>query len=432
MDTEKLLDLVKRFKENRNFITNEETAKMALVVPFLRCLGYDPNNPREVRLEFRAEFTQGDGKKYPDQMDFAIFDKTGVKPRMVVETKPLGANLKQKAQQLARYIGQMPELHFGIITDGCLFLFFGDLDQPNVMDDEPFFRFSLDEDDTDWAKVAKFLSKFSRDAFDAETLVKDAENSAYRQAMIDRIVGVLRAPAADAEFMKWLTKGVYKGNKTTAVMTRLGEIACEAIEPALLRAMSDDFLEKLKQRMRQLRETGKEDAAADRDESSDSSRQDGAARLAGTQQHNGVVTTADELELYEIVREICSKSGIPREDVLYHDTSFWFNVSYKRPKRWFLRYLGNRKHKRLVTLVSSDEARALLPGYQVKERNGKSGGCFVHFDRVEQIREMKDLIVRSLVILKTTRHAHSSNGGNGGQSPPSLMPDDLDRAIGIE
>ena len=84
METEKLHDLMERYYKSRDFITNEETAKMALVVPFLRSLGYDPNNPQEVRLEYRAEFTQSDGKRHADRMDYAIFDKAGVKPLMVI------------------------------------------------------------------------------------------------------------------------------------------------------------------------------------------------------------------------------------------------------------------------------------------------------------------------------------------------------------
>lgn len=92
---------------------------MALVVPFIQLLGYDPNLPREVRPEFTADFVQGDGKKFPDRMDYAIFDKTGFKPLMVIETKPLGTDLASKANQLARYVSQLADLHFGIITDGC-------------------------------------------------------------------------------------------------------------------------------------------------------------------------------------------------------------------------------------------------------------------------------------------------------------------------
>lgn len=77
MNAEKLIELARVYQENREYITNEETAKMSLVVPFIRLLGFDPNNPKEVRLEFSADFTQGDGKRYPDRMDFAIFDQTG-------------------------------------------------------------------------------------------------------------------------------------------------------------------------------------------------------------------------------------------------------------------------------------------------------------------------------------------------------------------
>ena len=77
MDANQLLDLVQRYQENRQFITNEESTKMALIVPFIRHLGYDPNSPREVRHEFTAEFTQGDGKRLADRMDYAIFDTTG-------------------------------------------------------------------------------------------------------------------------------------------------------------------------------------------------------------------------------------------------------------------------------------------------------------------------------------------------------------------
>jgi hypothetical protein len=106
MDREKLLELVRSYHENKDFINNEETAKLALVVPLLRLLGYDPNNPREVRLEYCADFAQCDGKKLPDRMDFALFDPTGAKPLMVVETKPLGYDLKSRSRQLARYIGQ--------------------------------------------------------------------------------------------------------------------------------------------------------------------------------------------------------------------------------------------------------------------------------------------------------------------------------------
>ena len=104
MDANQLMELVQRFKDNRNFITNEETAKMALVMPFIRLLGYDPNNPKEVRPEFCAEFVQGDGKKYADRMDFAIFDMNGLKPLMVVETRTIRGTEYQGTQWTEHFL----------------------------------------------------------------------------------------------------------------------------------------------------------------------------------------------------------------------------------------------------------------------------------------------------------------------------------------
>jgi len=414
MDTDKLLDLVKRYHENRDFITNEESSKMALIVPFIRHLGYDPNSPREVRFEFRAEFTHGDGKKHADRMDYAIFDKSGTKPLMVIEAKPLGSDIDARSPQLARYIAQMPDLHFGIITDGCKYLFFGDLESPNQMDEEPFFNFALDDPNADWPKVAKFLSKFSREAFNAETLVTDAENSRYRQSMIEKIVAVLRAPAEDGGFMKWLTKEVYKGHRTTAVMNRLGEVAKEAIEPALLRVMSDDFLNKLKERIHRLQDTGDEEKATapsvDEVEAGEAQPNTGKAQKTAT--------TEEELMFYQTVRNICSKEGIPADEILHKDTIHYFNVSYLKPTKWFLRFFGNWKRKYVVTLVPTDEARQLAQGFEVEDAPSVFGVSRIYIGNVTQMWDLKELVKRSLELLKGGQGQSSDVGrpevGEGG------------------
>lgn len=231
MDANQLKNLSKFYETNKGYIENEEAAKMGLVVPFIRLLGYDPNLPKEVRPEYCAPFVQGDGKRQPDRMDYAIFDSTGTKPLIVFETKALGTDLASRSNQLARYIAQMPGLHFGVITDGCHYQFFGDLEDQNKMDDAPFFTFALDDPKTDWDKVAKFLTKFSRESFNAETLITEAENARYRQEMIDKLVKALKSPKDDEAFMQWLTADLYKGKRTVAVMARLGEVARDSIEP---------------------------------------------------------------------------------------------------------------------------------------------------------------------------------------------------------
>lgn len=377
------------------------------MVPFIRLLGYDPGLPREVRLEYSADFVQGDGKKLPDRMDFAIFDQTGLKPLIVIETKPLGTDLKSRAQQLARYLSQLPELHFGIITDGCHYLFFGDLENPNVMDPEPFFTFSLEDTKSDWAKVAKFLSKFSRESFNATTLITDAENSRYRQGMIDKLSAALKSPGEHEGFLKWLTEDIYKGKRTTAVMERLAEVAKEAIEPTLLRVMGDDFLDKLKERIQRLNE-GVEPSAAKEGPNvvkADSARPfETESRAPGDDKARATVeTTEEELSFFGVIRDICTKNGHAAEDVLYRDTASYFNVSFKKPTKWFVRFFGNGKRKSLATWVPVDEAKTLAAGFEVEASPTAFGVSRVYIQSIPEVWALKSLVARSLELSLTAK-----------------------------
>jgi predicted type IV restriction endonuclease len=407
VDANQLLELVKRYQDSKSFISHEETAKLALVVPFIRLLGYDPGLPREVRLEYAADFVQGDGKKLPDRMDFAIFDQTGQKPLIVIETKPLGTDLKSRAQQLARYLSQLPELHFGIITDGCHYLFFGDLENPNVMDPEPFFTFSLEDTKSDWAKVAKFLSKFSRESFNATTLITDAENSRYRQGMIDKLSAALKSPGEHEGFLKWLTEDIYKGKRTTAVMERLAEVAKEAIEPTLLRVMGDDFLDKLKERIQRLNEGPEAPASKDGPNvvKVDSAKPfEPEPRAPGDDKTRvAVETTEEELAFFGVVRDICTKNGHAAEDVLYRDTSNYFNVSFRKPTKWFVRFFGNGKRKCIATWVPVEEAKTLAAGFEVEASPAAFGISRVYIQTIPEVWALKALVARSLELSLTVK-----------------------------
>jgi hypothetical protein len=418
MNAEQLLNLAKFFHEQRAFITNEETAKMSLVVPFLRLLGYDSNSPREMRVEYTAEFTQGDGKRLPDRMDFAIFDKAGIKPLMVIETKPLGIDLKSKAQQLARYIAQLPDLHFGIMTDGCTYDFYGDLESPNVMDSNPFFTFSLDDPKTDWAKVASFLSKFSRDVFNTETLVTDAENSRYRQAIVDKLARVLRAPGKDDNFMRWLTADIYSGKRTVSVMTRMADIAKDAVEPALLRVMGDEFVEKLKERIHAAQAPNPE-ALSDpstNDEISAEEPSKSSYNESPGSSRKGIVTTQLELDAYETVKALCLRAGYDEEQILLRDTVNYCNISYGRPTKWFVRFFGDSRRLNITTLVPTPQARELAPNFDVEESPQVFGTSRIYFNDIAQLQDLDPLILQSLGMLLESVNkgdrAESDEAGN--------------------
>lgn len=390
LDPKALSDMAQRYNKYKEFIKNEEETKASLVVPLLKLLGYDTHNPCEVRREWQGAFVTGDGKKSPDRMDLAIFDESGEHPRFVIEVKSLGVDLNAKAPQLARYIAQVTNLHFGMMTDGCHWQFYGDLENPNQMDAAPFFSFGFDDPNTDWTKVARELNRFNRDSFNAETLVTDAENAKYRQAMIDKLSSVLRAPGEDEGFLRWLSDGVYKGVKTTKVLARLSGIAKEAIEPALFKVMSNEFIERLRNRLQ-------EETKEPQPPVSETMPEPEVVTA-----RKGVVTTEDELALYEKVKEICGHGGFSEADILWRDTTNYFNISYKRPRSWFLRYFGDSRKKNIATMVPVEEAIALCPGFTVEPCPAVFGVSRVFIESIDQVAGLGALVLKALQMAEGT------------------------------
>jgi predicted type IV restriction endonuclease len=403
MDAKTLRDLARRYQDNREFITNEEMTKASLIAPFINALGYDTSNPREVRLEYAAEFTVNDGKRSPDRMDYAIFDAAGQTPILVIEAKPLGSDFRARSPQLARYMSQLPLLRFGIITDGCEYLFYGDLAKPNVMDDTPFFTFSLADPKLDLESVAKFLEKFGRDQFKTEKLVADAEDSNYRQLMINKLARALRTPEADEAFVKWLSDDVYQGNRTRAVMDRMTRIARESIQPAILRTISDDFLSDLRNRINEATRPTEQPLPNEPVAAVPPVREPSEPDN-DTAQGKGIVTTEEELEFHRKVRDICAKAGESPGSILYKDTVSYFNVSYGAPTRWFLRFFGG-KRKAIVTMLPVETAKSLAAGFQIEESPQAYGVSRVFIDSVDQVWALSNLVMRSLELCKQQKAA---------------------------
>ena len=398
MDAKTLRDLARRYHDNKEFITNEEMTKASLIVPFITALGYDPSNPREVRLEYTAEFTANDGKRLPDRMDYAIFDPTGGSVMLVIEAKPLGYDVRIRSPQLARYMSQMPSLRFGVITDGCDYLFYGDLVSPNVMDVNPFFSFSLADPKLDFDSVAGFLRKFSKEQFRTEKLVADAEDSNYRQQMIEKVVRILRNPESDEEFIKWLSDGIYHGKRTQGVLERLGTIAREAIQPAILRTIGDDFLANLRTRINEVSRPAEASLTPEPAPiaSVDLQKDEASDPLAS----KGIETTEEELEFHQKVRDICVKNGESPESILYRDTLNYFNVSFNAPTKWFIRLFSGGRRKAVTTLVPVEEARELASGFEIEEAPTAFGASRIYIDSIDQVWGLAGVVARSLEICR--------------------------------
>jgi predicted type IV restriction endonuclease len=134
---DQLRGLSSRIATTKSLIQTEEATKNAMVMPFIQILGYNVFDPLEVTPELIADV----GTKKGEKVDYAIL-KDG-KPIILFECKKAGSDLHiNHAGQLFRYF-HVTAARFGVLTNGLVYRFFTDLEQPNKMDEKAFFEFSI-------------------------------------------------------------------------------------------------------------------------------------------------------------------------------------------------------------------------------------------------------------------------------------------------
>jgi len=227
---DKIQNLAKRLP-SLEYCQTEEATKAALIMPFIKALGYDVFNPTEVVPEFIADV----GRRKGEKTDYAIM--IDGKPVILFECKWSGADLnKEHASQLHRYFNAVQETRFGVLTNGVEYRFFSDLDAPNRMDEKPFFVFSLD--DVQDRKVAE-LKKFTKSAFNLEEILTIASELKYTDSIGKIIAQEFEAPSN--KFVKLFTSQVYSGVKTQSVIEQFTALT----QKALRRFLNDRINERL-------------------------------------------------------------------------------------------------------------------------------------------------------------------------------------------
>lgn len=284
---DKIAALAQRIAKQRDAIETEEATKTAFIMPFLRDLGYDVFDPHVVVPEFTADV----GVKKGEKVDYAI--KLDGKVVMLVECKPCkGALSTQHMSQLYRYFS-VTEARFGILTNGIVYWFFTDLEQPNKMDAKPFFEFDMLNYRP--AQVEE-LKKFATGNFDVTTILETASDLKYGSLLMREIANEIDTPSD--EVMRLLIGRVYDGKLTANVLAKFG--------PLVQKAMKDTVRELVNQRLSSAMddtakialpvtpsETVKLEAPAVVDAPAD-----------GTGELDDIVTTQEEIDGYQIVRAI--------------------------------------------------------------------------------------------------------------------------------
>lgn len=287
--------LSSRILSTKDIIQTEEATKNSMIMPLIQILGYNVFDPLEVTPELIADV----GTKKGEKVDYAIL-QCG-KPIILFECKKAGADLHiNHASQLFRYF-HVTEARFGVLTNGLVYKFFTDLEQPNKMDEKPFFEFNiLDFKDRDVDQ----LKKFAKSAFDLDTILTTANDLKYIRAIQNKLAEWVTDPTE--EFVRILSCDLLGTRRfTPAVKDQFTAITKRAFEQLIGERIND----RLKGAMTPEPVTTQEVIVP-------------ASTPSTSSDEPQVVTSPEEIEGLHIIRAILREQVSPRRVVMRDAQSY--------------------------------------------------------------------------------------------------------------
>lgn len=276
---EQISDKVSRLSQE---ISTEEATKNAFIMPFIgSVLGYDVFDPSEVIPEFTADV----GVKKGEKVDYALVLDGQV--QILVECKKIGTTLSlENASQLYRYFA-CTKARIGALTNGQVWNFYMDLDEPNKMDSKPFLVLDLLDVDK---VVLPELQKLSKPSFDIESIASSAEELKYVSSIKRFIAEEFKSPSDD--MVRLLAGKVYDGAFRQSVLEKFSPLVSKAMKQFLNDQVNDRLSTAL----------GAGDAKpASNDQTPVEEVESEPVR------DDGIVTTDEEVAAYRIIKAIvCS------------------------------------------------------------------------------------------------------------------------------
>ena len=336
--------LAVRIPDLLEHIQTEEATKTALIMPFVRALGYDTEDPREIVPEFTADF----GPKKSDKVDYAIL-KDG-EPIMLIECKAAKVNLDQEhAAQLFMYFAAT-QARFGLLTNGVVYRFHSDLDDRHKMDHRPFLEINmLDINDA----ALEELRRFTKTSFDLESTIQAATELKYTREIKRILAQHLREPTD--QFIRMFASQIYSGTLTKSVRDRFAQYT---------RAAFNEFVnDRVNDRLKSAMISNDESAGI---LSPIPSPADEEIQEPDTSDLEEIVTTEDELQGFYIIKSLLHgtvdlKRVVMRDmksycGVLLDDNNrkpicrLWFNRSQK-----YLGLFDQEKHEERIPIETLDD-----------------------------------------------------------------------------
>ncbi len=206
---EDLCEIAENIKKHRNAMNGSEvTTEQVSIEPFIDALGYDTQNPAEVRKQYVILNS--------DAVDFAVL-RDGA-PIIVLEGKKASEKLSHKHwKQLFEYFNA-DKARIGILTNGIAYRFYTDMDKSNIMDKEPFLKIDLLDLDK---QTVEILEGFTKAQFDP---IKSIRYMKIR-AKVGRILNY-----PDEWLVRHVIYNIHKGKKTKKVIEEYRPLVKRAID----------------------------------------------------------------------------------------------------------------------------------------------------------------------------------------------------------
>lgn len=338
---DQLKALAARIQNTKNLIQTEEATKNAMVMPFIQALGYNVFDPTEVTPELVADI----GTKKGEKVDYAILREG--KPIMLFECKKCGAELHiNHAGQLFRYF-HVTSSRFGVLTNGLKYRFFTDLEQPNKMDDTPFFEFDiLDFKERDVDE----LKKFAKATFDVDTILTTASDLKYTRIIQERLTEWVANPPD--EFVRLLSSDLLANRRFTAtIKDQFAQITRRAFEQLLTERING----RLKGAM-----------AAE----SPLPAEESSPIITHPTDEPEVVTTAEEIEGLHIIRSILREVVSPRRIVMRDNLSYCAILLDDNNRKPVCRLRFNNTQKLAVGIFGPDKNEERFPLQEIDDLYG--------------------------------------------------------------
>lgn len=324
---DRLVEFAKRAVGAAPRCANEESTKMFLVLPMISLLGYDPMDPNEVFPEHHCDFSE----KYKNRVDFAVFK--GGEPVIAIESKPAGApSLRDDRGQLRSYFNAAKTVKMGVLTDGLVWEFYADSDEPNMMDANPFLRLDLREvargkvDDS----ALEGLHSLRKAVFDPDNIGAEAKRKHIYNSVLAQVAAIFTEPPE--EFARPLLRKAGIGH--------ISQKALDEYRPVIQSALREFINRQILHRLDLPKPDQPQPAAA--------ASADAAPPAGGPEP---IVTTERELEVFRWTQQ--RLAFLVRDDALFAEIAA---IDYRDYQGKFVVYYRRERKGRLFEFIESRSA----------------------------------------------------------------------------